>query len=280
MRRRSAIAEIAILGGILAFSSLAHAASPEADALIDHGVELREQSKDDLALEEFKKAYAIEASARALAQIGLAEQALGLWRDAERDVSKAEEAANDPWIEKNRPALDGALVTIRGHLGSLEVRTDAPNAELFVDGASLGPVEADATFRVEAGTRNVEVRAQGKYSSSRSVIVPAGGVARETIELQALPTTPPPDQNAGRGRRTSDDTKHPISNEHAGDTQRNIGWAFLGTAGALAVTGVVGIVARNVEIGSYDDDGSCPGLHSLDQPPICQSKITTAQTWT
>ncbi len=216
-----------------------------------------------------------------LAQIALAEQALGKWRDAERDLDDAMKSTDqDSWIVANHDALAKALTTIGMHLGTLQVMTDAAGAELFLDGQSLGHVESGASYRVEIGTRNVELRAAGKYSSSRSVVVTAGEISRETIDLEPLPAPSQTPAPLHQDHRSQSEARAPIVDQQAGATQRNIGWVFLGTAGALAIAGVAGIVARNVEIGSYNDDGSCPGLHSLDQPPICQSKITTAQTWT
>ncbi|MEO8878585.1 MAG: hypothetical protein ABI461_23550 [Polyangiaceae bacterium] len=251
----------------------------DADALVEHGVALREQGHDDLALQEFQKANALSPSARALAQIGLAEQALGVWRDAERDVSTALAVTGDPWIEKNRAALEAAKNTIQNHLGSLEIRCDAPGAEIFVDGATRGKIAPGVSIRVEAGPRDVEVRAPGRHASSRSVLVPAGGVARETITLEPLPVA-----TAEPQRDPLSPTLSPSRDDHrdddAGASQRSVGWAFLGTSAALLVTGFVGIGARDLEITSYNNDGSCPGLSAVDQPPLCQSKIDTAQTWT
>src|SRR5689334_14201627 len=76
--------------GFLAWATPAHADGDEsADRLLKRGVELRKAGKDDEALEAFRAAYTSRPSPRAQAQIGLAEQALGRWGDAERDLSEA-----------------------------------------------------------------------------------------------------------------------------------------------------------------------------------------------
>lgn len=262
---------------ITSFGSVAHAQSDDQnpDALLDAGVALREQGRDDLALQDFQKAYALSPTSHALAQIGLAEQALGVWLKAEHDVSEALKDANDPWIEKNRSALAAALSTIESHLGTLEIRCDATDAEVFVDGGSRGKLGAESSVRVEAGTREVQVRAPGKYASSRSVIVPPGGVARETITLEAIPT---PITTIGSDPHKNDD--HRLVEEPANPTQRNISLAMLGMSAALVATSFIGIGARELEVNSYNDDPSCPGRAGSGQPPLCQSKIDTAQTWT
>jgi hypothetical protein len=160
-------------------------------------------------------------------------------------------------------------------LGTLEIRCDAPDAEVFVDGGSRGKLGIGSSVRVEAGTREVQVRAPGKYASSRSVIVPPGGIARETIVLETIPT---PTATVGSDPHRSDE--HRQIEEPANPTQRNISLAMLGTAAALVATSFVGIGARELEVNSYNDDPSCPGRAGSGQPPLCQSKIDTAQTWT
>jgi len=62
---------------------LAASAATEADAALKRGIDLRRRGDDAQALAEFQRAYAWYRSARALAQIGFAEQGLGRWHDAE-----------------------------------------------------------------------------------------------------------------------------------------------------------------------------------------------------
>src|SRR5207244_1663513 len=51
------------------------------EALLDQGYALRERGDDDQALAKFQAAYRLAPEPRALAQIALAEQALGRWLD-------------------------------------------------------------------------------------------------------------------------------------------------------------------------------------------------------
>jgi tetratricopeptide (TPR) repeat protein len=94
-------------------SRLAFAQSnAEADAAISKGVELRRQNKDEEALAQFQRAYKISATPRAKAQMGLAEQAIGRWADAERDLDEAMTQASDPWIIRQRAVLTEAMAVI------------------------------------------------------------------------------------------------------------------------------------------------------------------------
>ncbi|MEO6574573.1 MAG: PEGA domain-containing protein [Polyangiaceae bacterium] len=248
----------------------------DAESIIAHGVELREQGHDDQALAEFRRAFALAPSARARAQIALAEQALGLWVNAEIDLLEATKDKSDPWIAKNRAALTQSLAVIQQHLGSLEIRGGSAGGEVFVDGASVGALPMATGKRVEAGTRNVEVRAKGFYTASRVVTVPPAGIARETIELRPQLASGPDGQAPGAIGAAPVKSEEPKSTSNV---QRTLGWVFLGAGAAVVVTGIVGQLLRQSAISAYNADRSCPGLGSPTQPPGCDGNVSAASTW-
>lgn len=256
----------------LAIAGVANAQSPpEADALITEGIALREQGKDEEALERFRKADALSSTPRSRAQIALAEQALGLWVAAEEHLVSALAKVDDPWIVKNRGPLEGALETIRKHLGTLEVRGGVAGAEVLVDGKRIGSMPV--TARVEAGQRTLLVRAQGYHATSRVVQIPPGASARETIELTVAPEDRAP--NAGGG---GTGTTVIVAGE-SGGMQRTLGWASIGVGAAFMVTGTIGLAMRQSAVTSYNEDKTCPGLGKPNQPPGCEDKISRADTW-
>lgn len=155
----------------------------EAEAAIVRGVELRKLGKDEDALREFQRAFALAPSARALAQMGLASQALGRWVAAEVDLLRALKEKDDPWIERNRAPLEQALATVRRHLGSLEVETNAANAELWLNAEKAAELPLRAPLRVVAGTVVVEVRAPGHIQVRRTLALSPGATLRETLTL-------------------------------------------------------------------------------------------------
>ncbi|MBX3199710.1 MAG: hypothetical protein KF894_16360 [Labilithrix sp.] len=265
-----AVLAVAALGG-----SRARADAPsEADALIAKGVDLREKGRDDEALSVFRQAFAKSASARARAQIGLAEQALGMWVLAEADLAAAL-AADDPWIAKNRAALDGALGIVRKRIATLEVR-GAEAADVYVDGVRIG--SGAGPFRVEAGRRTLEVRAAGFQSTTRAVELPPGGVARETVTLVASPVSSPAphvDAPSGSGGSSAGERSRPPADD-TGSGQRLLGWAFVGTGAALLATGGVGMIVRKGIIEDYN--ATCPGL-GVDQPASCDDQVSSSRTW-
>ena len=99
----------ALMAGVtLAWAAPAAAQETPATALLREGIELRRAGRDAEALARFERAHAVEPSPRTLAQMGLAEQALGRWVRAEAHLRAALAPRDDAWIERNRAALDAA----------------------------------------------------------------------------------------------------------------------------------------------------------------------------
>jgi hypothetical protein len=274
-----------LLVACLLSPTLAHAEGAGADALIERGIQLRQQGHDDQALAEFQRAYALTPTPRALAQMGLAEQALGQWVPAEQHVREALGARGDSWVDSHRSVLDGALATIAKHIGLLEIRGGMAGAEVRLDGVRIGALPIADARRVEVGTRTLEVRAPGYYPVSRTVIVTAGATSRETVDL-VPESQPPPGAVVGpappRGDGPMPDGKRPpaeTATESSGSTQRTVGWVALGIAGAFAATGVVALVARSQQVSDYNSDPTCPGMASAMQPPSCADRQSSASTW-
>ncbi len=247
------------------------ARAEDAEQLVARGLELRKQGKDDQALVLFRRADEIAPSPRTRAQVALAEQALGIWVSAEAHLSAALDARDDAWIDKNRVALTAALDVVKQHVGSLEVLGGAPGAEVVVDGARIGVLPMSAPWRVEVGRRSLEIRARGYHSASRATEIVAGRTTRETIELVR-------EDPAVSSPSVANPPKI-VAPSEPGSTQRVLGWVGVGTGAALLVTGVIAVVARQGAVGSYNDDASCPGRGSAQQPAACQDYISTANSW-
>jgi len=263
------IAVAAVLSAA-ALSSPARADShddAEADAAIKRGVELRRHAKDQEALEEFRKAYALVKSARALAQIGLAEQALGRWVDAENDVGEAMASKTDPWIRKNLSTLNGAADVIRKHLGSLDVIGPA-GAQLLIDGRVAGTLPLAKPARVPIGSLTIEVKKDGFFPATRPVSIAAGELTRESVDLQPQPVAPPvrtpppipPVEGGGAAGPLSGIPGHgqPVSMppsdqpEHSGGVQRTLAWVAAGGAVLGAGVGVAELLMHNSKISDAD----------------------------
>jgi hypothetical protein len=191
-RRRGVQGAIGVATAVALFARVAVAAPPDpAEPLIEQGVKLRIEGKHAEALEIFTKAHAASPSARTLAQIGLAEGSLRRWVDAEAHISAALAEHDTPWIEnrRNREALEQALSSVRGHIGTVLV-VGPPGAEVSVDGKAAGHLPLPATIRAEEGTVRVRGSALGRKPADVEVAV-AGG-AETTVTLELGPDVPPP----------------------------------------------------------------------------------------
>jgi hypothetical protein len=165
----------------------APARAEDQDALVRQGVELRRQGKEQEALETFQRAAAIKKTPRVMAQVAFAEQALGQWVKAERDLKLALQAKNDPWIVKNRATIDEAMSAIASHLGSLEVWGTPAGAEVLVDGEVVGALPSSGAIRLRRGEVSITVRHAGYAEVTRSVEIGRGALTRENVDLHLLP---------------------------------------------------------------------------------------------
>lgn len=161
-------------------------------ALIRKGLDLRQKGQDEEALKEFRRAYELSTNGRALAQIALAEQALGRWLEAESHLTQALTHTQESWITHNKKSLNQALNDIQGHLGSLELPGEAKEGTVKVEGVQTAILPLTAPLRVPAGTIALEVQATGYLPIVRTVVVPARGLAREPLVFVAVPLAAKP----------------------------------------------------------------------------------------
>lgn len=168
-------------------ASAAKSSREQEEELIRRGVDLRKAGDDQTAWPEFKKAYELTRSPRAAAQLGLVEQALGRWEDAEVHVSEALRAAADPWVAKNRQALEQALGVIKSNVARVEVVGEPRDAEVLINGTVVGRLPLAGPVRVSAGVVDIELRAPGHLRSTRSITVSGGQYQRLAMRLEREP---------------------------------------------------------------------------------------------
>jgi hypothetical protein len=239
------------------------------EARYAQGVTLREQHRDAEALALFSSLHTETRAPRALAQMALAEAALGRWVEAEAHLGDALGSAADPWVQRNRAALDGTLRTVRGHLGSLEVITPIAGAEVWIQGRRVAALPMTQPARVIAGTVAFEVRAPGHLTMTRVATVTPDGLARESVELAATPapgapsssTAPAPPESA------TPEVTRPRS------TQRTLGWVAAASAGAFLVGGAVVYGIGLGQVSEYDN--ACPPPNAPDLSADCASRVSS-----
>lgn len=273
---------------VLAAATLApaFARAEPADQLIDRGVRLREQGKDLEALAVFERAYEKKKTGRALAQIALAEQALGRWVEAEAHLVAALEM-DERWINKRKRPLEGALETIRVRLGSLEVLGGPKGARVLLNGREVGTLPLDGAVRVVAGSIVVDVVKEGYRSISRTIEVRPSGLARETIELvpalasappPAAPPKAPPPPVASAPPPPPPAVTAKTTPPAAGPDLSLWGWVAAGGAAAGVGAGVAGLVLRANRVNAYNDDAVClVGGRTRDEN--CGDELDAANTF-
>jgi hypothetical protein len=254
----------------------ARAAPASGDDAIARGLELRRSARDAEALEEFKRAYQLSPSPRALAQMGWAEQALGRWVDAEAHLDEALKAKGDPWVHKVHGRIEQSLAALATHLGSLEVTGSPAGADVNVDGRKVGTLPLRAAIRVPAGDVVLEVRAADFRPISRTVDVRARLLSRETVTLVAVETAPPTVSAVAvpKARAESDAVAVPAAAEtppprpvaaihteapaQGGDGGGERGswrgptkWVAAGAAVLMAGAGVTGVVLHEQKVSAF-----------------------------
>ena len=190
LRLRRRVAIIAALIAMSAFAPPASAADAPpgepGEAAIQRGIRLRKAGDDAGALPEFQAGYQLAHTPRAAAQLGLVEQALGHWDDAEVHLTEAVRTTGDAWVEKNRTALQKSLAVVKDHVGTLQVTGEPEGAEIYVNGGRRGQIPMSKPITVMAGDVDVEVRASGYKRAAQKVTIAAFAYRPLVIRLERL----------------------------------------------------------------------------------------------
>ncbi len=281
MRRRTPHIVLEVLLCVCSVPVESLAQSTDQPAL-ERGVHLRRQGRDAEALEVFARAYELRPSARARAQIALAEQALAKWTEAERDLIAALAQGDDAWIAKNRVSLEQSLSVVREHLATVRIVCTAKDTRASANGIpSTGALSEG--IRVPAGNVLLEVEAPGYAAKRFVIVVPPGATREETVDLTPMSTAP--STTADAERQESSRSRKGASEEQASLTSPFLkqsappvpAWAAATAAGVLLTEGVIAHVLRERLVSRYNDDTIC---WRPDQPrsQVCAAYKTQAET--
>jgi hypothetical protein len=165
------------------------ATADDADAIIKRGTDLRREGRDREALEQFRQAAAIHETPRVTAQIAFAEQALGLWVEAEAHLGEALEHRSDPWIQKNLTLCENTLGVIRAHIGRIDVWGTPDSADVIINDKRVGDLPFARPVGISSEEITLVIRAPGYIDYAKVLQIKTGTLVREHVELR---TTPPP----------------------------------------------------------------------------------------
>jgi hypothetical protein len=172
---------IALALALLAGSATA-AVATDADELIRQGVVLRRRGDDAGALQLFQQAFQVEQTAKAMAQIGLAEQALGRWAMAYEHLNRALEDKNDPWIRKNLAVITQSVSRVTEHVTQVEILGGSDGAEVRINGVPRGKLPLAHPVTVSTGTLIIDLVAPGFTSVQRTIVARARETVRESFD--------------------------------------------------------------------------------------------------
>ena len=120
-----------------------------------------------------------------IAQIGLAEQALGRWVPAFEHLTEALEAKKDPWIAKNRSTIAQALAAVAERVGRVEILGGSAGAEVRIDGVARGTLPLQGPLILTTGTITIDLSAPGFVAVQRSAVVRPNQTSRESFDALA-----------------------------------------------------------------------------------------------
>jgi len=227
------------------------------------GVALRRERRDAEALSLFREAAQRCPQPRVRVQLAWAEQAVGRWVDAERDLRDALAGRDDEWVESRRARLDADLARIREHLGQLQITGGVAGARVLVDGVVVATLPMTRSVPALVGAVRVELRLAGYYVVRRDVTIAAGQVAREEMQMQpepaATPLTPPVVSPSIALPAVAPVVVRPprAAPPRAPSPWRPVAWTTTLTASALAVGTVAALVVRQVRYDAFQGDDRC-----------------------
>jgi hypothetical protein len=211
-----------VLGAALAAlmwsaSAQAQTETERARAHFQTGVELLDAREFARALGEFRAAYALWKNPKILLNIGTCLRELG--RDAEAANAYAR-YLRDPEADAGRRAeVSSALREIDEAVSRLDIRVNAPDARVLVDGGDTAEWHRDEPLRVAPGTHTVIADKIG-LSPAVSTVAVARGETR-VVELvlsesDAAPGEPPTARDqAGRAPSTPERDEAPVPRDES-----------------------------------------------------------------
>jgi hypothetical protein len=202
MKRASSLGTAACTLAMLIVGAQVHA--DEGDDLIKQGIECRRKRDDVCGLRLFEKAYEQGHTPRALAQIALAEQALGKWVVASEHLRQVLAIQGDAWIEKNRAVLNDSAARVAAHVGFIEIFGGPPGAEVRVDGTARGTLPLTRPLATTIGAVSLELVLPGRPPVRRATEVQAGETTREAFDEVQVEST----AKSGGGARDASAIAH------------------------------------------------------------------------
>ena len=251
---------VAVFAAGLARSAQAQV-TEEPEALIKQGISLRRKGDDRRAQGYLKRAYDLAKTPRSAAQLGLVEQALGQFADAQIHLSEAL-ATKDPWVQENRAQLEESRNFVRSKLAKVAITGAPGDATIAVGSDPPFALPRDGVVWLAPGANTVVVAAPGRKPVTKTVTAGPGESTSVAVELpaDAPPTPPGAAASAGIGAAPGGPTPAPVEVIQApapaetgqSSTGRTLRITGIGVAAAGVALAVTGFVLRGIATSKMD----------------------------
>jgi hypothetical protein len=247
------------------------------DTLIDRGLAALRTGRYQAALDAFLEAQEISPGPRATAMVAQAQHALQRWADAELNYMEALAAAGDPWIQRNRAAIEKKLAEVRTQVGAVYISGPSPpppDAEVRINGDLLGLLPLRRAVSVPKGPARIAVRAPGFKLFETTIEVIADRMTTVQVVLQRDDHRAPPLANematlapagpgaaaaeAGMGSGASAEAEPPASVAPSEPLQPLVGASLVGLGLAGVVIGGVAVAYGSTRTCSGGPPSTCP----------------------
>lgn len=227
----------------------------QAEALIREGIELRRLSDDQAALVKFQAAVKLEASPRAVAQLGLCELAVGRFSHAVEHLTTAMHATKDKWVTSKKAILRESLEQGKARVGRVEVVADPQGAEVSINGELIGTAPFANAVLTNEGSVDVQVRKEGFEPQSRSLSIKGGQYQKLAITLERVkPKAIGPTTSVASAPSADADVVASATVEQPGWVAPTK-WSLLGAAGLGVALGTYGWIHHQSLVSSYGKAG-------------------------
>jgi hypothetical protein len=175
------------------------ALSETARELFTKGAKAWEQDKWDQCRAALLAAWGIKKHAQIAANLGACELKLGLYRDAAEHLAYFLREATPEKLKEAGAAMKALLAEATAKIVTVTIKTDPPDAEVLLEGKSLGRGPFPEPMYLEPRTYVIEMRAEGRKPDTARIPGIAG--MRKDLFVRLKPAepaaSPPPGPSGG-----------------------------------------------------------------------------------
>jgi hypothetical protein len=205
------------------------------DGFIESALQAYDAGRFAEARTAFRRAHAIQPTARTLRTIGMCSFNLGDYADAVENLEASLTDQRKPLTDEHRKHAQDLINRANPHIGRFHLRLTPAEASLTVDGQAPLMI-GHSELLLEAGRHEIDVQAPG-FRGTQSVLDVDGG-DRTTLEVRL---TPAPEGIAAGGSNLSEasapaaSTRASGQKSHPASVQTTVGYVSLGVGVASLI---------------------------------------------